>query len=510
MADRFSAGLADQDDLSQFPSAANPLTAMGIDPDEARANPSMLAQLHEAARMGGGVTPPAAASAPAPPPGRPVPGTEDEPPAQPPVSAQPTTHTQTPASPQTADDYEMAGLSSLNRNASMATDAAAIPTDNPEVDRLTALREKLATPAPLYDRATGKTLKTTQEYDPTTGKDVSLNPRTGIGTKIWRGVRGGLVGFAEGGFPGALVGAIDPQDVRGGGAGYSAPSSAYTRGEQQRESELAATDSSLTDVSKNWKDAVDAAKAKAVEFRANAGLGKDETESATGVINAATNKKKEDNAANADANKLTLNQGEFDQRTQQVAGMPNLSPLQRTLYILNGKVPDPQQPNEAEINAAQAARALVVFRAQHGGKGPQTLEDFNQIQAAARGTMDKKTDADADAEVGSIVADATQAKQEYADKYSRNPDGSYSLKDAPYDPKTTVTAQQFQDGLEKFRTDANVKLAKKGHQIGPDGKLGSTAPTPTAQNAAPPPPVGKYPKGTVLYGRNGERVVVGE
>ena len=33
------------DDLSGFPSAASPLSAMGIDPDEARANPDLMARL---------------------------------------------------------------------------------------------------------------------------------------------------------------------------------------------------------------------------------------------------------------------------------------------------------------------------------------------------------------------------------------------------------------------------------------------------------------------------------
>lgn len=459
--DRFSAGLTDQDEMSQFPSAANPLTAMGIDPELARANPDLLAALNPNAAVHGDET--------------------AKPPMAGPVSMPTGDTPSAPAPPSSVTDYGMAGLATLNQNAKSATDAAgAIPTSNPEVDRLSAQRSKFAAPAPLYNPQTGKMLSQTTEIDPATGKPITINPKPTAGTRIWRGVRGGLQGLLAGGIRGGLLGAVNP--ALEGGEAYGAPNKAYQNAEQQREGKLASTDADLTNSFKNWKDQVDAAKAKAGEFRANAALGKDLTTGSTGMQNAATEAKKEADAAakNAadspearDAAKLKLNQQELDLRKKTVETDPTfraMSPLNKMLYMLNGKVPDPREPNEAEITAGQAARALVVFKAQHGGQGPQTLEDFNSIQAAARGSLDRgkgRTDANNEDEVGSIVANATAKKQEFADQWKRQADGSYTTPDF----SKRLTASQFQDKLEQFRTDANVKLAKKGAKIDEQGNV---------------------------------------
>lgn len=470
--DRFSAGLTDQDELGMFPSAASPLTAMGLDPEQVRANPELLDAFKPSA------APSATAKAvPTPRGGVSMPTGEPAPVAS--SSAQAAGALGGAGStPQTATDYGMAGLQSLNQNAKMATDATAdIPTSNPEVERLAAQRQKFAAPAPLYDPQTGKMLDKTTEIDPATGQPVTINPKPTTGTRIWRGVRGGLQGLLAGGIRGGLLGAISPELE--GSEKYGAPNRAYQSAEQQREGKLASTDADITNAFKNWKDQVDAAKAKASEFRANAALGKDETSGSTGMQNAATEAQKAaDSAANQRAHtpeaeeqaKLNLNQQQVDQRTAR-ANQMKLSPLNKMLYILNGKVPDPREPNEAEVNAAQAARALVVFKAQHGGQGPQTLEDFNSIQAAARGALDKgkgKGDANADEEISSIVEDATAKKQSVADTYERLKDGSYMRKDGV---GGIITAQSFQDKIDRFRSDANVKLAKKGAKIDSDGNL---------------------------------------
>jgi hypothetical protein len=285
-----------------------------------------------------------------------------------------------------------------------------------------------------------------------------------------------LQGLLTGGIRGGLLGAISP--ALEGSEAYGAPNKAYQNAETQREAKLASTDADITNSFKNWKDQVDAAKARASEYRANATLGKDLTTGATDMQNAATKaaeekdtaaKNRADSPEAKDAAALKLNQEQYDQRAARVATM-NLSPLNRMLYMLNGKVPDPREPNEAEITAGQAARALVVFKAQHGGQGPQTLEDFNSIQAAARGSLGRgagKTDPNTDEEVGSIVADATAKKQEFADQWVRQADGNYTTKDFT----KRLTAKQFQDKLDQFRTDANVKLAKKAAQIDEQGNV---------------------------------------
>lgn len=463
----------DQDDngLGMFPSAANPLTAMGIDPDMARANPDLLAALNPNAAVHG--------DEPAKPIAGPVsmPTEEPEPASSSAKAAGALGGAQAPPPPQSATDYGMAGLSSLNQNAKMATDATAdIPTTSPEIDRLAAQRAKFAAPAPLYDPQTGKMLDKTTEIDPKTGQPITINPKPSAGTRIWRGVRGGLQGLLAGGIRGGLLGAVNP--VLEGGEAYGAPNKAYQSAEQQREETLGSTDASLKTAFDNWKQQVNAGKERASEFRANATLGKDLTTGSTGMQNAATDAAREKdtaakNAADSpeakDAAALKLNQQQVDQRTARAAQM-KLSPLNRTLYILNGKVPDPREPNEAEVNAAQAARALVVFKAQHNGQGPQTLEDFNSIQAAARGALDKgkgKGDANNDDEVGSIVADATEKKQQFADQWKRQPDGSYTTPDF----SKRITAAEFQDKIEGFRTAANAKLAKKGAKIDDLGNL---------------------------------------
>jgi hypothetical protein len=132
-------------------------------------------------------------------------------------------------------------------------------TDTPaDVARLSAQQEKLETKTPLYDPQTGKML---QQYKPSTG------------SRIWRGVRGGLEGIAEHGIMGGLLGAIDPEKVTG--TAYGAPNKQYTRAEDAREQQLGATDNELKTAMQTWKDVNDARKAKSGEYRANATLGKD-------------------------------------------------------------------------------------------------------------------------------------------------------------------------------------------------------------------------------------------
>lgn len=469
MADNYQ----DDDALGSYPSAASPLTSLGLDPDQVRANPELLNAFTPHTSDPSSDKPPTSGPAQ-------MPTGEDQaaptpPPTTPSPSAAPA------AAPQSATDYGMAGLASLNQNAKLAQEAtAAIPTSSPEVDRLAAQRAKLATPAPLYDPQSGKMLSQTTGVD-ANGNPVTINPKPSVGRRIWRGVRGGLVGLATAGLPGALVGAIEPGAIHGGQA-YGAPNDAYQKEETTREQQLGSTDDSLKTAFSNWKNQVDAAKAKGSDLRAAATLGKDETTGSVGMQDAATAAQKEkdevaktaaDSPAAKDAAALKLSNDQYQQRKTRLDTDPslrNLSPINKLLYALNGKVPDPREPNEAEINAGAAARALVVFKAQHGGQGPQTLDDFNNIQAAARGMMGRgggKGDPNADEEVSSIVADSIAKKQEFADNWVRQPDGNYTSPDFT----KTMKASEFQDKIEGFRTAANAKLAKKGAMIDGSGNI---------------------------------------
>lgn len=244
----WSAGLTDQDELSAYPSAANPLTALGIDPDEARANPDLLARL-SAGRGNGGPTTDLNGSRPGPGSGRTGPSAVSMPSGDDSAAQKPSSSTTSGSVDVRVPTDEAAGkgMAALQQNLADATKVAnSIPTDDPETARLTAQRNALSVPAPLYDPQTGKML---------------AGDKPSVGQRIWRGVRGGLVGLATGGIPGAIVGAVEPGDIRGGKA-YGAPNPTYEHNEQRREQQLASTDTALANARENWKSAVDAMKAK--------------------------------------------------------------------------------------------------------------------------------------------------------------------------------------------------------------------------------------------------------
>jgi hypothetical protein len=81
-----------------------------------------------------------------------------------------------------------------------------------------------------------------------------------------------------------------------------------------------------------------------------------------------------------------------------------------------------------------------------------------------------------DENVEGIVAKATQDKQAFADQWHRvdgqhadalAPEGSY----LGFDGSKGISAAEFQSRIEKFRTDANVKLAKYGARIDEKGNV---------------------------------------
>jgi hypothetical protein len=363
---KFRAGLDGQDEMSQFPSPANPLDQYGIDPDMARANPDLLKSIG----MNGPkpdndrVTPPTS-----------VPIANN----LPSESAKEAGAVGGAGATPPDDDPDTAGrkgLSLLNRNLQSATDTAdkmstATPAD---VTSSSSRISQLSAPKPLYD-ASGKRLPET---------------KASFGEELKRGLKAGVKGFAN--KKGLLPGLLDPESV--GATPYSAPNKAYQVGEQKRQQDLGTAQGDYDRASKAWKEQVDAQKAKTGEYRANATLGKDLTTGATGLLNAENKPETEDNKTKA---KLVLTQQQFDQRKQQLLTDPTLAalpPLQKALYMANGKLPDPREPNEAEVNAAQIAKAMTVFKMQHNGQSPQTLEEFNSVVASAKGELGKGSKVD--------------------------------------------------------------------------------------------------------------------
>jgi hypothetical protein len=296
-------------------------------------------------------------------------------------------------------------------------------------------------------------------------------------------VRGGLVGLLTGGIPGAAVGALEPGDIHGG-TPYGAPNKQYTQAEQSREQQLAAVGPQLKTAMQTWKDVNEARRVKAGDYRANAALGKDVAEGATGLLNAAN---KPETEANKTAAKVELDQQLFDQRRQQLATDPafkNISPLNRALYMANGKLPDPRETSEGDIQAANMARALAAFKLSHGGKNPATLEEFNGVAAAAKGDLDKGSKGQVTPIQRRVVADKKNSAIEKAQ--------------AEYAKKLYVpgAAEEFQRSLQEaqnaYEEDMGILGEAGPHQIVTVDKKGQAKWTPegagpTAPPAAPAP-----------------------
>lgn len=459
MANEYKTGLDDQDELSQFPSASSPLTAMGIDPDEVAKNPDTLNKLS-------GVYPLAYNA----------PKQTESPDKQQAGMAGGAGATPTTDPTETPESYGVEGLGMLKKNLESATEAAnEVPTKEPDkIAQLTTEREKLAKPAQRFDPTTGKQLTQTQEYDPDKGQMVTINPKEGTGGKVWRGIRGGLQGLAIGGIPGAVTGALSPEKV--GGTAYSAPSKAYQKGEERREQALGATDEELKQARESWKQAVDASKAKAGEYRSNAAIGKDITTGATGLINAENKPAPED--------KAQLSQKLWEQRRQQLTdpSLAKLSPLQKALYMANGKVPDPREPNEADVQAANMARALTIWKGSHGGKSPATVEEFNEVMQSAKGELGKgKAAGQPTPQQSKAISDKKAAAIEKANRDFANADGG---KDA-----LAEYQRQLQEAQNAYEEDIGDMGQGTTHQVVTVDNKGQVTWTPQA-TPAPQAPVG--------------------
>lgn len=98
----------------------------------------------------------------------------------------------------------------------------------------------------------------------------------------------------------------------------------------------------------------------------------------------------------------------------------------------------------------------------------------------------------ADVAASAIVSDALQKKQNFADSYVRQDDGSYSLDSSLGDGTVNMPAklspQEFKDHIELIgRTTPNKALSRFGRQINENGVLtgGNSNPAPAPQSGAP-------------------------
>jgi hypothetical protein len=140
--------------------------------------------------------------------------------------------------------------------------------------------------------------------------------------------------------------------------------------------------------------------------------------------------------------------------------------------------PIPRQPAAGEL---EYNGALAAFKASHGGRGPQTTAEQNQVSQAAHGTMKDVPD-----EAQTILDKQLNDKEAYAQQFKRDPaTGNYTN----VSTGASVPAQEFASKIDKFRTDANVKLQKMGYQIDPQGNFGPVG----QQNAPASQPAGQQP-----------------
>src|SRR5208337_2968735 len=190
--------------------------------------------------------------------------------------------------------------------------------------------------------------------------DASYRPS--IGQEIWRGVRGGLTGLAN--KKGLIPGILSPGSV--GATPYGAPNDAGQAEQGKLIEAQRTTGRTYDEALENWKRAQEARKE---------GLGATK-DAATAYGGAAGHATAETNAENkpemeADkaAAKLKLSQQEFDQRGQQADNL-GLKGMNKILFVANGKVPDPRQPNEGEITAARIQQGMVLL-----GHPPKNLDE---------------------------------------------------------------------------------------------------------------------------------------
>lgn len=297
-----------------------------------------------------------------------------------------------PAAPKSWADYVRqsndSSLQSLSQAQQYATDLQNEPSATAENAPLEAQRTALAQPL--------------NPNDP--------NYRPGIATRIARGFYG-----ARKGGPGGI---LDPSAV--GATPYGAPNSRFTADTARRQAQAGVLQSEEERNIANEKADSEKMRNQGTDERAIATGYQDVAKSATAQQNAdSLDATRKDNSPEGVA---ALDQAQFDQRTKQ-ADQLKLKGTNRTLYLVNGKLPDPRQATEGEIARSQATAA---WQRANPGKTP-TLDDIAAINAAAggyggpRGTANNLTKNQQDAIVRQKNA-AIQKAQATLDAAGDNPD----------------------------------------------------------------------------------------
>ena len=181
-------------------------------------------------------------------------------------------------------------------------------------------------------------------------------------------------------------------------------------------------------------------------------------------------------------------------------------------YALTGRIPNkpnPREPRQPAVGEVELQASEAAFRREHG-RGPQTLDEQNQVIQAAKGMLGRGEN-DPDALIAKHIADKEAFEEGWqrvdAAHAGRNvPEGSYIPATADLNvikyggyvptPKNFLTGPQYDQKVDRFRTDLNAKPAmiKAGTQIDANGNVvnnrvpSAPAVQPTAQSPAAPQP----------------------
>ncbi len=489
---------ADSDELAGMSRSPNALEQMGYDPDAARGDPAMRTAIMSKMQSPYAMQPPSQRAASMP--DRVAATMRQVPPAAAaPAQPTPPMRSTSQVSPsgttpggteldQAGADGLALGLQGVRGALAAGKQAAGVATElqndpGPNTSAIDARIKAESTPTPYRDPHTGKVLESAEEagYKP------------GFWGEVGRGLRGAVVGGLTGGIPGALVGAIEPQDIRGGTA-YSAPDKAYQTTEANREAALATDQGQRAATIQNFKDLTDRRKALTGTLRDVATSYNDAAKTGGELTNAQTNQVKAQTDAdtrkdNSPEGVTALDDAKFNERMKQ-ADRLNLQGQSRSLFLVNGKLPDPRQATGEEIARSQALR---TFR-QQNKREPQTMEEINSINAAASGRLKDEGGEAQPPEVSAAVADAVGKKQQYTSGLTRLSNGNYLKAGGDrHNPKDVIPAAEFNQTVDQYRLDLNKAIAKHGWEMDPTGSMRRAG---GAQPGAPPVASQASPTGT--------------
>jgi hypothetical protein len=455
--------LDDPELFNGLPLPASPVTSGGEDPDEVRLNMlSPDSKLRGQIENGMRRVPPGASVMAA------IPGTEQ--PSKPPsqvVAGAPTAPLPPAAKP--ASPYEDAarqgltgGLSAANR---LMTTGDSMQ-DDPQIKQLQSQ---------VQADESGMPNAKAKEYRP------------GFGTRLLRGLKAAGIGAIAGGIPGLAAGALDPTLV--GQRAYGAPNDSYEAALDASKRKTATDTESLTNAMANFKRQQDLRNDQSKTYnQAGEGFGKVTTgaveqegipirqqQADTETARAQTEAEKVFNES--PEGKLQITQGQLDERTRRADSLKMPPGFMRTRFILTGEM---QPGREATADELAVNRILQTYRQSHNGQGPATVNDWQDIYAAAKGG----TRAAGGQESGNLRTAARIASARVKELQASK--DKYGLMDTPEEAKTRA------DELQQAKDD----LAGLQAQLA----AGTESPAPSAGTSVPAQQPAAQPKGGAAQG----------